>query len=139
MTMRSIQKQYYHELKKQLPCSAAQKKLYLAELDRSVTAFVQQHPNAALSDLYTAFGDPHTIADSFLEQADAQSYQRQLSLTRKIAGGVLSIVAVLAIALGVIAYLYADALQDYFGGYYVETIETLPEDAEPLPSPLSVH
>jgi hypothetical protein len=138
MTMRSIQKQYYHELKKQMPCSAAQKKLYLAELDRSVTAFVQQHPNAALSDLYTAFGDPHTIADSFLDQADSQSYHCQLSLTRKIAGGVLSIVAMLAIALGVIAYLYADALQDYRGGYCVEIIETLPGDAEPSPELITI-
>lgn len=137
--MNSAQKQYFREIKKLLSCSSAQKRSYLAELDSSVSSFLQQHPETSLHDLYMAFGDPHSIADSFLEQTSSDDYRRRLSLKRKIAIGVISIVAILAVVIGILALLFTSTIQDFYDGYYVDDVaayDTLPSDAELNPTPI---
>lgn len=137
--MNSVQKQYFREIKGLLSCSSAQKKFYLTELDSSVGFFLQKYPEASLHDLYTAFGDPHSIADSFLEQTNSDEYRHRLSLKRKIAIGVISIVAILAVVIGILAFLFTGTLQDFYDGYYVDDVaayDILPSDAETNPTPI---
>lgn len=140
--MNNVQKQYFREIKKSLSCSSAQKKSYLTELDSSVSSFLQQHPMASVHDLHIVFGDPHSIAASFLEQTSPDEYSHRLSLKRKIALGVISIVAILAVVIGIIAFSFTNTLQDFYDGYYVDDVtvyDTLPSEAELEPLPIAEY
>lgn len=102
--MIDIKKQYFREIKKNLSCCAKQKKDYLEEMDSSVEYFLQQNPEATIQDLYAMFGDPHTIAESFLEHGDPEQLSRKLSTKRRIVIGVIAVVSILAIVLGIIFF-----------------------------------
>ena len=56
--------------------------------------------------------------------------------------GVISVVAMLAIAISIMAFMFADDLHDFSNGYFVEDMElfnTPQSNAEPLPSPITEY
>lgn len=130
-------KQYLHEVRKLLPCSSTQKKRYLAGLSESIQPYLLEHPDATCDNLYVAFGTPASIVEDYLSNADVVQVSKKFSIKHRIVVGVILIVALLAIALGIIAFVFADDLHDYHNGYDVEFREELPSAV--LPSPLEEY
>lgn len=139
MKPRDIEAQYLRAIKKALPCDSAQKKRYIAGLRDSIQPYLSEHPDATLEDLYTSIGSPESIAESFMAGLDPKQLSHRLSAKRRIAIGVISIVAVLAIFIGVVAIAFADDLHSYLNGYVVEIIEESQPVVEPLSSPLTEY
>ena len=54
----------------------------------------------------------------------------------------ISIVAILAVVIGIIAFLFTNTLQDFYDGYYVDDVtvyDTLPSEAELEPLPIAEY
>lgn len=62
--MNSVQKQYFQEIKRLLPCDEKQKKRCIRELKNDVGLFLEYNPSATLPDLCSAIGQPQDIAES---------------------------------------------------------------------------
>ena len=135
--MNDIKKQYFREIKRLLPCNAKEKNRCIMDLERDVDDFLENCPSATLEALCAAIGTPQSIAESFLERIDPEQLSHKLSAKRKIAIGVIAVVAALAIAIGVIAVVFADDLHNYHNGYVVDFYEELPSGV--LPSPLEAY
>lgn len=142
--MNTVLKQYLQEIKMLLPCDEKQKKRCIAELEVDISSYLESNPDATLDDLYAVFGTPQSTAESFLECVDLGQLSHKISAKRKIAIWVIAILAALAIALGFIAYVFADDLQSYFEGFYVDQVDvdeysTLPLDTGSSPIPIAKY
>jgi hypothetical protein len=137
--MNNMQKQFFQEIKRLLPCDAKQKKRCVRELENDVASFIECNPDATMTDLYEAIGHPQAIAESFLERMNPEQLARKLSAKRKIAIGVISTMAILAIVLGILAITFADDIHNFHQGYYVDSLVELPSGVEPPPSPVTVN
>lgn len=140
--MNDVKKQYFREIKRLLTCNAKEKQRCIMELERDVDDFIEYCPSATFEVLCAAIGSPHEVAKSFLESTDPEQLSRSLSAKRKIVIGVVAVVAMLAIALSIMAFMFTDDLHDFSRGYFVEDMElfdTPPSNAEPLPSPITEY
>lgn len=142
--MNDVKKQYFQEIKRLLPCNAKEKNRCIMELERDVDDFLEYCPSTTFDILCAAIGTPQSIAESFLERIDPEQLSHKVSAKRKIAIGVVAVVAMLAITLGVIAVAFADDIHQYFNGYYVDRLdvdeyEVLPSDAESTPVPIAEY
>ena len=135
--MNDAKKQYFREIKRLLPCNAKEKKLCIMDLERDVDDFLENCPSATLEVLCAAIGTPQSIAESFLERIDPEQLSHKVSAKRKIAIGVIAVVAALAIAIGIVVVVFADDLRNYHNGYDVDIHYELPSDT--IPSPLEEY
>ena len=135
--MNDTLKQYLQDVKILLPCSSREKQRCITELEADASAFLENHPNATLEELYSAIGSPQSIAESFMARTDPEQLSHRLSAKRKIAIGVVLIVAALAIVVGTLVAVTAYKRHNFYDGYFVDTVEELPSNAEPVPSPLT--
>ena len=131
--------QYFRDVKKLLPCSAKEKQRWIDELEADVTAFLEHHPDASLTEIYDSIGSPESIAKSFMDRVSPNELSHKLSAKRKIVVGILAIALVLAAIVASLAAVTTHMRQDFYDGYYVETIDSIPENADPTPSALSLH
>ena len=135
--MNDVKKQYFREIKRLLPCNAKEKKRCIMDLERDVDDFLENCPSATLEVLYVAIGTPQLISESFLERIDPEQLSHKMSAKRKIAIGVIAVVAALAIAIGIVVVVFADDLRNYHNGYDVDIHYELPSDT--IPSPLEEY
>lgn len=131
--------QYFRDVKKLLPCSAKEKQRCIDELEADVTAFLGHHPDESLTEIYDSIGSPESIAKSFMDRVSPNELSHKLSAKRKIVVGILAIALVLAAIVASLAAVTTHMRQDFYDGYYVETIDSIPENADPTPSVLSLH
>ena len=131
--------QYFRDVKKLLPCSAKEKQRCIDELEADVTVFLEHHPDASLTEIYDSIGSPESIAKSFMDRVSPNELSHKLSAKRKIVVGILAIALVLAAIVAILAAVTTHMRQDFYDGYYVETIDSIPENADPTPSALSLH
>ena len=131
--------QYFRDVKKLLPCSAKEKQRCIDELEADVTAFLEHHPDASLTEIYDSIGSPESIAKSFMDRVSPNELSHKLSAKRKIVVGILAIALVLAAIVASLAAVTTHMRQDFYDGYYVVTIDSIPENADPTPSALSLH
>ena len=131
--------QCFRDVKKLLPCSAKEKQRCIDELEADVTAFLEHHPDASLTEIYDSIGSPESIAKSFMDRVSPNELSHKLSAKRKIVVGILAIALVLAAIVASLAAVTTHMRQDFYDGYYVETIDSIPENADPTPSALSLH
>lgn len=137
--MNKAAKCYLREVKGLLPCSRREKRRYLAELEVDVVSYLQGCPDASVEDLCHHFGEPKAVAKEFMAQLSPEQLSRKMSVKRKIAIGVISIVSILVIVFGVLAYYYADSIDRFVNGYYVDTIDVIPSTDDPNQEPIEVH
>ena len=128
--------QYIREVNQLLPCSAKEKKRCIAELKADASAYLEQNPDASWDELYEAVGSPHSIAQAFMAHLGPEQLSHRMSIKRKIVIGVISIAAILAIIVGSLVAVTAYKRHDFYNGYFVDTVDELPLDAEPTNSPV---
>ena len=137
--MRDTLTQYFRDIKKLLPCSTAEKKRCILELEADVSAFLENNPDATPKDLYAAIGSPQSIAESFMARTDPEQLSRTLSVKRKIAIGVITITAILAMIVVIVAIKIANDIHDFQNGYAIEVIEETSSFFTESPVPLEIH
>lgn len=123
-------KQYLREVKKRIPCSPAQKKQFLCQLDNEVFLYCEEHNDIDMAALVDQFGSPEELASDFLPEINintvngfVQTKHRLLMLLAII------VIAVVALASGIGIYtLYRQ--QQLLDGQYIESI-TYDSDVTP--------
>lgn len=137
--MNDIQKQYLLEVKRLLPCSSSEKKRCIVELEADVSAFLENYPNTTLEDLYTSIGSPESIAESFIARMNHIQFSRKLSVSRKIAIGVIAIIAFLAVVISAVAISVANDVHDIQNGNFTEFIGDSTEAEPPITSDTEIY
>lgn len=116
-------KRYYYSIGKELPCPRKTRVKIMQQIQSSVNLFLEQNPDADFHDVQVHFGEPQTIALSYIEDQDAPELLRKMHIKKKV----LTIVAgTLAIFLLVWAVAMAWAVIDETytkGGYIVVDIK----------------
>lgn len=105
-------KRYYRSIRKDLPCSYKMKKRIMQQIQESVDQFLEQNPDADFDAVQLHFGEPQTIALSYIEDQDAPELLRKMRIRRKVIAIIAGTVAlVLAIWLAAMVWAIADANQ----------------------------
>lgn len=137
--MYKVDKLYFREIRRLLPCSHRQKKRQLAELEQSVQTYLRDHPESTKETLYTQFGQPNTIAAMYLEQIDPGTLAKMVSANRRFSLCIIAIATVLVVAISAMASVTIYKVYSFSNGYFIETIEELPPGAEVAPSPIAEY
>ena len=96
-------KRYYRSIRKDLPCSYKMKKTIMQQIQESVGLFLEQNPKADFDEVKLHFGEPQTIALSYIEDQDAPELLRRMRIRKKalaiVAGTMALVLAVWMVAM----------------------------------------
>lgn len=94
-------KRYYRNIRKELPCSFKMKKRIMAQIQESVSLFLEQKPTADFEAVQSHFGDPQTIALSYIEDQNAPELLQKMHIKRKLVAIVAGVVAAILLIWGI--------------------------------------
>lgn len=117
---------YFKEIKTSIPCTGAQKRKYLKELEFSIQEYQASHPQASLADIEQQFGTAEEISSSFLSEENPAKLKRLWRTRVWFRRIVATVICALCILLGVLAVLCYQEVYSAKHGYYVETVYTTP-------------
>ena len=89
---RSVKK-YLRRVRETLPCSGKMKKCIMEQICNEISLFLEEQPKADYNAMISRFGEPETIAASYVENMGTAEILKQLRIRKRI----LSIVAILLI------------------------------------------
>ena len=86
--------QYRRALKKELRCSSSASKRLMGGFNRTLSAYLEEHPSPSADDLIAAFGPPEAMVEVLMAEVTAQEHAIycKKTLARKI---LISIAAVI--------------------------------------------
>ena len=103
-------KRYYRSIRKDLPCSYKMKKRIMQQIQESVDQFLEQNPDADFDEVQLHFGEPQTIALSYIEDQDAPELLRKMRIKKSVLAIVACTMAlIVAIWLAVAVWGIIDA------------------------------
>ena len=118
-------KRYYRNIRKDLPCSYKMKKRIMQQIRESVDQFLEQNPDADVDAVQLHFGEPQTIALSYIEDQDAPELLRKMRIKKKVLAIIVAAMSlILAIWLLATAWAIADAKRTT-DGHTSERVETI--------------
>lgn len=77
-------KRYYRSIRMDLPCSYKMKKRVMQQIQDSVNLFLEHNPGADFETVQSHFGEPQTIALSYIEDQDAPELLRKVRIKKKV-------------------------------------------------------
>lgn len=98
---------YLEEIKKNLVCSAAQKKTVINDLRNSIYDYVDETKATDIEDIYSHFGQPEDIAEQFVSETGGKYLKKSLSVKNVL---IAAIVALFTIALIFLTIDFIDSL-----------------------------
>lgn len=117
-------REYFRELKSELPGSAKMQRTVVDSIRSSVDCFIAENPNASFESVVASFGTAQEIADTCVETMAADTIRRQLkrknNVTRTVAAVMLALVLFWGIAVTTVTH---NALGDSMEYYIVEIIK----------------
>lgn len=115
-------KRYYHNISKELPCSRETKAQIMQQIQSSVNLFMEQNPSADFNTVQAHFGEPQTIALSYIEDQDAPELLHKIRTKRKVIAIVAGTMAlVLAFWMAALVWAVVDTAETN-DGYVNDTI-----------------
>lgn len=102
-----MKEQYLRSVGRLLDCPPEQKKALLYRLDRAVTAYLEDEPDAGASGLTANFGAPEECAGRLLEECGPMAVAEEERRRTRRHRVLLAVLAVLIVAvLGLAVYLH---------------------------------
>jgi len=118
---RSALRRYLREIHGCLPCSGAEKKRILAEFAGSVDAYLMEHPDAPPEEIRANFGEPVSIAASYVDSMDMETLLHAMRKRRSILTAVIALVtAILIVWFAILGVIF---VQDVIATNHWEIIE----------------
>ena len=136
--MPNLKTKYLREIQKLLPYLSAQKKYFIAELENSVSVYLDTHTNATMASLYSEFGTPQDIAATYLNEVNPSNVSRSFSIKKILGFVIAAAVVIITIVICVFFFILKDDIQDLHDGYYVDTIIESSNEPLPIPSSLTI-
>lgn len=104
--MNRIARKYCACVSRVLPCSGKMKRKIMGEIRMSIQEYMNEHPDAAYTDMETKFGTPQQIVSAYLDEADHLRLAGELKLKNRVMKAVLAALTVsvllIAVTLGLI-------------------------------------
>lgn len=109
-------KRYYKAINSWLPCSRKLRKQIIGQIQNCVEAYLEQNPDADITQLKNHFGDPQTIAATYVENTGTAEILKDLRIRRRIVRIVAGVMAVMLIMwAGVVIWAAIDAKESIDG------------------------
>ena len=107
--------QYYKQIEHSLfTCPKRKRTSFLREFRGSVSAYVEEHPQATMQELQNIFGTPESIAEAFLQSDEFSTTKKVISSKRRIARIVLIAISVLVAAAVILGAIYVIGKYSYW-------------------------
>ena len=98
-------KSYYKAIYSWLPCSRNLKKQIIEQIQNCIEEYLEQNPDTNITQLKNHFGDPQTIAATYVENIGTAEILKDLRVRKRIVRIVASVmVAVLIMWAGVVCW-----------------------------------
>lgn len=125
-------KKYTRQLKRELFCSRKDRKRLLLGWQRTLTDFLEEHPEAGEAQLTASFGTPEEMAKLLMREIPASVQQKHKNIQRLLPL-YITIAAVAIILTSWIAIVTIDTIAEHLSdhGYIVtgsSAVPTLPSD-----------
>ena len=89
-------KRYYRDIRHCLPGAAKQKKQLIETLWQSISAYIEENPQATILEVRAHFGTPQQIADAYLEEMSTPEVIKKIKI-RKMVISIICTAAALAL------------------------------------------
>lgn len=111
-------KRYYREISSWLPCSRKLKKQIIGQIQRCVEEYLEQNPDADIAQLKNHFGDPQTIAATYVENTGTAEILKDLRIRKRIIRIVATVMAfILIMWASVVTWVAIEANKEVNGQY----------------------
>ena len=87
-----VYKKYCRAVCSFLPCGGKKKKGILTQLRLDVSTFLEEKPNADMTDIQDRFGTPQSVASAYVEAMDTAQLLNDLRIRRRIITAAIAIV-----------------------------------------------
>lgn len=87
--MNAVSSAYIRAVKRQLPCSAKTKRRLINQLNKTMSDFLEENPDATLEALHTGFGTPAQLATTMMQdlpQSEYSEFRKKKKLNQTLAG-----------------------------------------------------
>lgn len=120
-------KKYIKQIRSLLLCDAKTAKCFLSDFENDIVNYIEDTNAKSIDDVIEKFGNPESIARSFLETANLQKIRKRMRIKNIILSAVIAVVLMWA---GCLTYLFADAVSSNHGHGVEETPITFGENAD---------
>ena len=93
-------KQYYRNIRSELPCSWGQRNRILRQIRESVDNYLEENPGAGFAAIEAHFGNAQTIASSYIDVQDALELLRKMRIKKRVTAIIAGAVAVVLLIWG---------------------------------------
>lgn len=130
--LQSWLKKYYRRTNRLLKCPQKTRLRLIEELQNSVEEFLEEHPNAAPSDIVQHLGTPEQIAHDYLSSLDERQLHDYVSRTKTIRRVLAAMAIVVMILAAIFVLLYRNWKDNiyYYSNYNIYEGTTEVEDEE---------
>ena len=93
--MNAVSSAYIRAVKRQLPCSAKTKRRLINQLNKTMSDFLEENPDATLEMLYSGFGTPSQMSAMMIQDlpsSEIQVHQNQRRIVRVLTALILALV-----------------------------------------------
>lgn len=119
---------YYKEISSWLPCSKKLKKQIIGQIQSCVEDYLAQKPDTDIAQLKNHFGDPQTIAATYVENTGTAEILKDLRIKKRIVRIVAGVMAtILILWAGVVTWAAFDAKETIHGQVTNSILDELPE------------
>lgn len=116
-------KQYYRNIRSELPCSWGQRNRILRQIRESVDNYLEENPDADFAAIEAHFGNAQTIASSYIDVQDAPELLRKMRIKKRVIAIVAGAMAVVLLIWGAAVVWAALDAKGAHDGHIGERIE----------------
>ena len=124
-TMKSNDKEltdYYRKIEKALPCSAETKKKILFDLKSDIAEYLDEYPEAEMSDIINHFGTPDLFASEYVASLDDAELNKKVHKSKWIKRGVVIAVAAVIVIIATAATIMTIKNNQESAPYYYQDV-----------------
>ena len=116
-------KKYLRRVRSVLPGSARMTKQIMEKIRSEVSSYFEEYPQADYKDLSSRFGDPETIAASYVESMGTAEILKKLRIRKRIISAVAVVLILISIAWGATVTWAIHSYEIENGSYTIVTFD----------------
>lgn len=105
-------KKYIKQIRALLLCDAKTAKCFLSDFENDIVNYIEDNNIKSIDETIKKFGDPESVARSFLETANIQKIRKRIRIKNVI---ITTIIVAILMWASCLTYLFADAVSAQHG------------------------
>lgn len=123
---------YLRRVRQLLPCTRRDKDEITRSVRENLASFLEEQPEAKLSDIQSRFGNPEVVATMYLEQAELPTVMRKLQRRKRV--WPVAVASALVVLLSWVGFVWhaQHELQKYVNGHEITEVQVIERDGTPV-------